>query len=71
MLALASLVGVLVERLQYVVLKLVLVEVWGRGNEGEERQKETRILCVQVKSRPIRDGLGAASRGLSHIFLGA
>ena len=41
--------GVLVERLRNVVLKLKLVEVWGRGNEGEERQKETWILCVQVK----------------------
>ena len=33
--------------------------------------EETRKFCVQVKSRPICDGLGAASRGLStHYFWG-
>ena len=27
--------------------------------------KKTRIVCVQVRTRPVRDGLDAALRGLS------
>ena len=38
--------GVLVERLRYVILKLKLVEVWGRGNEGEERQETLGLGLV-------------------------
>ena len=31
-------------------------------------QKTTRIVCVQVRTRPIRDGLNAALRGLLTVY---
>ena len=46
--------GVLIERLRYVVLKLQLVEVSGRGNEREEKQKETLGLGL-VEEQGVKD----------------
>ncbi len=43
---------------------IVELLVEGKGSVQFTSLRETRILCVQVRTRPFRDGLNAVLRGL-------